>query len=374
MKNLILFIVSIFFFITSTRAQVTVIDLVPHSDKLAIVANSGCAQYVGFGPNPKSLNGYNIRARGDNYLAPSVYPLPGINMLCQRYIKDKLEDNSSISIEFPFKANKTYTIHMNAFLGLFRDVDESQTAPRTYPVIWIKLEDDPTLNYYSLSPCINLFPIDRIVNRYSKLLARSRPLAYPNETDWDVTFSVKENKNAIVIILDPSPADPVLHFSSNLGIRNITITEAPFVEESYSNNFYTNTDPATLGANTRNNPAYYIEYSQPIIPRDPTRGGGSISISPIITPDQWVLNSDGITYSVKVGPYISTLVYSDVLWVAIPGASIIGPRGNPTREILVLPVTFENINYNYKITDGMLEVFCLLSKPTTNIELTASYR
>ncbi|MBB6500811.1 hypothetical protein [Pedobacter cryoconitis] len=335
------------FFLTisslSSYSQVTTHIFFPHWIDKNLVANAGCNIY-GLGPNPTPITGYNIRSLGRIYLRDYLSGYGGAELSATRYA-ERPDQNSSISVEFPFKANKTYRIDLNAWLRHY-DVTPTKKA-RTFPVMWIKLDNAPDFKHYE-NPCgPMMYEVERSVSRYSKLLGRSIPLSYPDEDKWSVSFSVLEDKSSLKIILDPSPANPALIFDAYINIHDIRITELPFEEETRSIAQYPNTTRPPRGT-----PGYEIASypdEPPIRRPDQTR---PTTKDFTITANQWALDYNGTSYSVNLSSIIPDLHFSEFLNCVIYGNAT--GLSRPPRELISLPGSFQGNNFSYEVVNNDL--------------------
>lgn len=312
----------------------------------------GCGSSQKWGPNPLPVNGYNIRLVGSS----SIYPLPPARALylyagrndIDGAVKTHTDHNAILSIEYPFKANKSYLIEIVGIKdeGVWSDGGD---RPKRYKkaVFWVKLQDSPIINTPSHNPCgWDLHPVDKNVGRYSKLIADPRIVL--EDTTYKVKFSVLENKSALKIIFDPSPADPNLSFDSQFGLRRIKITEMPYEEDgpryyaSYSN----------VPRPPRSTPGYDItSINDPS--SAPTNPGRSTFNDFTINPDQWILDYDGVGYSVYLKDIIQNFNFSTLIDVLIKGDTYTNPRtGQVSNENIILPGSYQNNQYEYQLING----------------------
>lgn len=318
--------------------------------------NSGCGGYNRFGPNPTPLNGYNIRTVGNTLISAPGVRYPALNLYAVGNAKNTTGrdnndySNSNLSVEYPFKANKTYQIEL---VGIKDDQIwiDGTTRPSNYinPVLWVRLDNNPEISNTAQNKCIESYsPVEKKVERYSRLIADgNKNIAVRN---YIVKFSLLENRNALKITYDPSPADPDFHFDGIFRLNNIKITELPYEEVVPPIPYYDNVPVAVSGPNSRNNnPLYKIEYNFPI----PTRPGGDRSETPSITtnftiqPYQWNTTNGESSY------IISNLNIGNLSNCTALGAMVNSGR-TQGRERFNLPTTFKNNNLTYEVIDGDL--------------------
>ncbi|NQX54070.1 hypothetical protein HQN86_10625 [Pedobacter panaciterrae] len=329
-------------------------------------ANGGCPLYYRFGPNPLPLNGHNIRTVGYMWLNQVAISTPAaLNIYATG------GSNSNISIEYPFKANKTYDIEINGLL------DHQSSVGAGYPpekyvnaVFWLKLDNNPAISSNAPSKCEpSLTPVEKIVDRYSKLIADGdRAISYRK---YKVRFATLEAKNALKITYDPSPADPNIAFDEIFRLQNVKITEMPF-EELYNEikPFYRNTKPETLGQNTRNNPLYKIPYTPPPLPPNPERHHVHFTVDP----SKWTSNNNGLSYSVSASdliPNLNIIRFNDLV---IEGDYRNIPR--PTRTLIGIPAFYQNNNITYSYANGDIIINSTNSvhtAPSVNIDFYVTY-
>jgi len=324
-------------------------------------ANGGCPLYYRFGPNPLPLNGHNIRTVGYTWLNTSI--AFGVPPALNLYANGN-HNNSNLSIEFPFKANKTYDIELNGFLDHQSTVGGGG-GPATYvnAVFWLKLDNNPAISSNAPNKCeSSLTPVEKIVDRYSKLIADGDRAI--NIRKYKVRFSTLDAKNALKIIYDPSPADPNIAFNEIFRLQNVKITEMPF-EELYigdEEHFYRNTPSETLGTNSRNNPLYQIPYTPPPRPSSTRPFSKIIAISP----NQWVLANNS-TYYVRLSNIIPNLYISEMLSFYLLGTNV-DYAGR--RELISLPSAFQNNNFWYELAGGDIFIYSNNSSLTAPINVT----
>jgi hypothetical protein len=316
--------------------------------------NGGCASRKKFGPNPLPLNGHNIRAVGgtymNNYLQKS-FILSAARNGVDPHVEVHNDWNAILSIEYSFSANKSYIIE---FKGLRSEGawDSNYNQPARYKkcVFWIKLDDSPVISTPSLNPCgYDLHPVEKSVGRYSKLIA-DPSMAFADKT-YSVKFSPKENKSALKIIHDPSPADPNLSFHSQFALYYVKITEVPYEEESgrYNSTYLNAPFPP------RGTPGYDI----PVILDNPTSQPGRIVTSISVNPNQWGLNTSSTGYSLNLSQLVQNLKGTNLVNISLM-------TGRPTRGgdgSLNLPCTSLDNNYSFNMTSNN-DVIINVTNPT----------
>lgn len=301
--------------------------------------NSGCGLYNRFGPNPTPLNGYNIRTVGNTWISDASTIIAAINMYASGK-KNSNYNNSTISVEYPFKANKTYKVELN---GIKDDQVwmGGTTRPSNFltPVLWLKLDNNPEIISNAQNKCIEShYEVEKKVGRYSILIAdENKSIGSRNYT---AKFSPLEDRNSIKITYDPSPADPNFQFDGIFRLTNIKITELPYEEiptriiATYKN----------APRPPRGTPGYDIISEVTSTERGSTPR--SITKKFTITPSQWALDTDGNGYSVYLSDLVPDLSISKLSNVIVYG-NVTGLPRQPIEQI-ILPGAFENNNYTYQ--------------------------
>jgi hypothetical protein len=266
--------------------------------------------------------------------------------------------NSNISIEYPFKANKTYDIEINGVL------DHQSSVGAGYPpekyvnaVFWLKLDNNPAISSNAPSKCEpSLTPVEKIVDRYSKLIADGDRSIYNRK--YNVKFATLEAKNALKIIYDPSPADPNIAFDEIFRLQNVKITEIPF-EELYNEvkPFYRNTKPETLGENTRSNPLYKIPYTPPPLPPNTNPPRETVGIRPggftTFGLTNWIESPDRSKYISKIENLSRA---STLLQLNINTETVDVFLGIDGGERIQLPFKKDNILYDFIQYNGGMSI------------------
>lgn len=352
--NKILFFVLPFLFSLAVKGQ-TVISFefaLNSYDDPHRFDNSGC--YLRFGPNPVAINGHNVRAQGALMLTwRGENGYYGINMNARGNAKntvtrhDNYYYNTTLSIEYLFKANRSYQIAMHG-INDYQIWLEGSTKPTNYlvPVFWVRLDNDP--NIYTTAPnrCDSwLDPVEKKVDRYSKLI--TDPNRTISKRDYTVKFSPLEDMKSVKITYDPSPADPDFSFDSIFKLHHITITELPYQEDITAMPFYYNVPADVLGSKSRNNPLYQIDYKVPTRKTDSRTGETTIDHNFTISPYQWLLTNNIATFT------IPNLNASRVNYLTALG-NIVNSGRTQGREQFNLPNIFENNSLTYEIVDGDL--------------------
>lgn len=335
------------FFFSISKAQVTTLyfkDATKFTDNPHYFDNSGCALYNRFGPNPTSLNGHNVRTVGNTWISYDyVHGYSALNL----YASGKKNENyysSTVSVEYPFKANKTYKVELNGIKD--SQVSSGGINNLIIPVLWLKLDNNPDIISDAQNKCIESFyPVEKKVDRYSILITdNSRAIGNRN---FVAKFSPLEDRNSIKITYDPSPADPQFEFNGIFRLNNIKITELPYEEEIKSFPFYYNVPIEFLGPNSRSNPLYQIDYVVPTRKTDSRTGETTIDHNFTVSPYQWLLNNNIATFR------IPNLNASRVNYLTALG-NIVNSGRTQGREQFNLPNIFENNSLTYEIVDGDL--------------------
>lgn len=331
--------------------------------------NSGC-QVNGFGPNPTTLWGSRIRVVGKTKIYSISSGFPSLALFAKGNVNSGSDySNSVLSIEYPFKANKTYQIQI---LGQGADyTTDGNTKPADYinPVLWVKLDNTPEIITNVQDKCNeSLSPVEKKVDRYAKLIAdnsRNTP-----GKSYILKFSPLEAKSALKITLDPSPADPSLRYDATFRFSTVKITELPYEEEqSRIIASYTNAPRPPRGT-----PGYDIE----VPPTSPDRGsnprpGGdnsNIATNFTIPPYQWNTTNGESTF------IISNLNILDISNCTVLGA-VANPGRSSNRERFNLPTTFKNNNLTYEVIDGDLIIKSKNSDgtpPSIDIDFSILYK
>lgn len=337
-------------FLCTTKAQTITInfkDATKYGSNPHYFDNSGCGLYNRFGPNPTPLNGYNIRTVGNTWISDAI-TIAALNMYASGK-KNSNYYNSTISVEYPFKANKTYKVELN---GIKDDQVwmGGTTRPSNFltPVLWLKLDNNPEIISNAQNKCIEShYEVEKKVDRYSILIAdENKSIGSRNYT---AKFSPLEDRNSIKITYDPSPADPNFQFDGIFRLTNIKITELPYEEEIKSFPFYYNVPIEFLGPNSRNNPLYQIDYVVPNRKTDSRTGETTIDHNFTISTYQWLLTDNIATFK------IPNLNASRVNYLTALG-NIVNSGRTQGREQFNLPNVFENNNLTYEIVDGDLVI------------------
>lgn len=321
---------------------------------------SGCSKGR-FGPYPVVLydmnmvKNLNVRAFGGNFLIDPTTTYGGLVLNAVRNYKGPdthagtKDQNTGVSIEFPFQANKTYKIEMIANPETKFDPALTQLEPNeiSTPVIWMFLDDNP--NFSTSNSCgagLHDDAFEKRVGKYSRLL---QSIASPLHQYWSVKFSPLQNKNALKIIYDPSPADPNLFFFSELTIRSVKITEIPYeeVEIPRGSAQYTNVPRPPRGT-----PGYDILSDADPNDHRPTGRLSSKEFS--IEPNQWIPNSSGIGYSFKLAAILPSSEIDKVSLIYVNG-DVIPNNRHPSGfspQPLVLPNSYQGNNFSSNVTES----------------------
>ncbi|MBC6109755.1 hypothetical protein ACFOG5_21090 [Pedobacter fastidiosus] len=353
MKTLkIIITVTFLFFVKNLYSQTTILDFTRVPQTYAgdgtynpnYFDNSGCSNK--FGPNPLIVNGYNLRSVGVSNIFP-VYTNTSTTYKWSLYAwgntKTGQRCNVGISVEYPFKANKTYEIELNGVNDHMADGHESSPKMVYNGVFWIKLDDNPALVTNAPDPCMEWYmQFEKSVGRYSKLIADG-VIAIENKT-YRVKFSPLEAKSALKIIFDSSPTAPDIIIDNIFHLKNIKITEMPYEEEgpSYIASYTNVPKPHPW------NPAYEI----PGVVVRPSNGYAYPTRPNVVTPsiptNLWTLNSDGIGYSIYLSDVISNLNVSQTIYLDLLGDITYGPRpGQQGRQSIAVPGAYQGNNYTY---------------------------
>lgn len=227
-------------------------------------------------------------------------------------------------------------------------------------VFWFKLENNPQILTTASNPCEESYsPVEKSVGRYSKLIA-DPAIAFEMKT-YSVKFSPLENRSALKIFFDSSPVDPKVIIDNIFRLRNIKIVEMPYEEDSRYTAAYENV-PRDL----RIGEAYNISVEQPLV------GGGGTVVRPIIiSPNQWLSNSNGIGYHVNLSSIIPNLYVSNGVELSIhePWNGV----GRPTRgEYFPVPKNYKNTYFTF-ILENHDVIINTDNLPTTSVEFSLSY-
>ncbi|GAA4210152.1 hypothetical protein GCM10022289_37030 [Pedobacter jeongneungensis] len=319
--------------------------------------NSGCSTYNRFGPNPVAVNGYNIRTVGGTlytWNAPK-----DLSLYAWGNTETGQRTNAVVSVEYPFLANKTYLVEI---YGMNDHNWNNWVVPKDHynAVFWFKLENNPQILTTASNPCEESYsPVEKSVGRYSKLIA-DPAIAFEMKT-YSVKFSPLENRSALKIFFDSSPVDPKVIIDNIFRLRNIKIVEMPYEEDSRYTAAYENV-PRDL----RIGEAYNISVEQPLV------GGGGTVVRPIIiSPNQWLSNSNGIGYHVNLSSIIPNLYVSNGVELSIhePWNGV----GRPTRgEYFPVPKNYKNTYFTF-ILENHDVIINTDNLPTTSVEFSLSY-
>lgn len=311
--------------------------------------SGGCSH--NFGPNPLSVNGYNIRSIGASNISP-VFRNTSTTYLWRLdgwgNTKTGQRCNVVISVEYPFKANKTYEIELNGINDHYSTSPGSTTTIYN-GVFWIKLDDNPALITNNPNPCKEWYaPVEKSVGRYSKLIA-DPSIAIEDKT-YRVKLSPLQAKSALKIFFDTSPIADGIIIDQEFYLKNIKITEIPYEEESGRyNSTYLNVPFPTRGT---------LGYDIPIILDNPSNQPGRIVTSVTANPNQWSLNSNGVGYSIKLSQLIQNLKSTQLVNISLLTDRPI--RGNPGPPNL--PCTY--IDNYYSFTSSNDDVVINITNPT----------
>jgi len=305
-------------------------------------ANGGCPTYHQFGPNPLPVNGYNVRTSGGMHILPtftntsttyhvSIYAFGNTNT--------GVRQNSAISVEYSFQANKSYLVEIEGVND--HSWDGNGTAGKRYNgVFWVKLDDNVNLPTTSDSPCeVAYTPVEKSVGRYSKLIAD--PDFSILGRNHQVKFSLKEPKSALKITFDASPYVPGIKIDNIFRLAKIKITEIPYEEDgpeylaSYTN----------VGKPRPWYEGYYIEQVVVL----PTRPPAAERLILSIPSNMWKPNGmQG--YSVYVSEIVPNVIIRDLNGISLYGDMISGIRGDKP-ELLPMPGEYQGNNYTYNVID-----------------------
>jgi|GEM_PF-2912748 len=333
--------------------------------------NSGCKLYHSFGPNPIPLNGHNIRTVGNSDVWTPTYGLPGLQMRAfgNRHLGEPYE-NGVLSIEYFFEANNNYEVEIVCY------VEPGYDAQGWNGVLWTQLHDDPTILSNVSNKCESSdSPVERKVDRYSKIFAEQFETADGGFKTCTKTFAVTQNKNALKLIFDSSPRDGVTKFNGKILYQTVKITKMPF-QEIYGERtpYYNNISREYYGAR-KDNPVFDIPFTPPPpapIPPKPPRGERK---SFVIKPTDWKAN-EATGYVIDLNVFLEPETYiSLVNDVFMKGDTIIR-RGVSTRENILLPGAYQGNNYTYVHVDGHILVFltnATNSLPINDIEFNGLY-
>lgn len=322
--------------------------------------NGGCPTYHQFGPNPLPVNGYNVRTSGGMHILPtftntsttyhvSIYAFGNTNT--------GVRQNGAISVEYSFQANKSYLVEIEGVND--HSWDGNGTAGKRYNgVFWVKLDDNVNLPTTSDSPCeVAYTPVEKSVGRYSKLIAD--PDFSILGRNHQVKFSLKEAKSALKITFDASPYVPGIKIDNIFRLGKIKITEIPYEEDgpryyaSYSN----------VPRPPRGTPGYDIT-SINDSSNTPTNPGRSTYSDFTIAPNQWILDYNGIGYSVYLKDIIPNFNFLTLINVIVKGDPYTNPRtGQISNENIILPGSYQNNEYEYQLINGEVVISV---KNTTN--------
>ncbi|MGN7988386.1 hypothetical protein ACTJKC_13645 [Pedobacter sp. 22226] len=319
--------------------------------------NSGCSTYNRFGPNPVAVNGYNIRTVGGTlytWNAPK-----DLSLYAWGNTETGQRTNAVVSVEYPFLANKTYLVEI---YGMNDHNWNNWVVPKDHynAVFWFKLENNPQIVTTASNPCEESYsPVEKSVGRYSKLIA-DPAIAFEMKT-YSVKFSPLENRSALKIFFDSSPVDPKVIIDNIFRLRNIKITEIPYEGDgprysaSYSN----------VPRPPRGTPGYDItSINDPS--SIPTNPGRSAYNDFTIMPNQWILDYNGLGYSVYLKDIIPNFNFSTLINVIIKGDAYTNPRtGQVSNENIILPGSYQNNQYEYQLING--EVVISIKNATNTI-------
>jgi len=353
MKKIITFIIFLSLVISKLAYSQATIDFSTITYDPDFFNNSGCPTYHRFGPNPISVNGYNIRTVGSTsytWNAPK-----DLSLYAWGNTETGQRCNAIVAVDYPFIANKTYIVEL---YGMNDHNWNNWVVPKDHynGVFWIKLDNSPEITTNVANKCKeSLSPVERTVGRYSKLVA-DRSIAFEMKT-YSVKFSPLENKSSVKIIFDSSPIDPKVIIDNIFRLKTIKITEIPYEEDgpSYTAS-YTNVPRPRPWTS-----AYEI---QGVVVR-PT-DGHAIPIKREtlnISSNQWISNGDNLGYSIYLSEIKSNIYVSEIISMSVKGDLIQDPRGGrPSQALIPLPGAYQNNNYTYQLVNG--DILITLTNPT----------
>lgn len=362
-------ILTLFMLLSKLNAQTTISFSFPagNGDNPQRFDNSGCALYHRFGPNPTSINGYNVRTVGGTLITFDAISYGALTLYAtgnslSDVDQDKNYYNANLSIEYPFKANKTYKIDIYGINDHTPWIDGT-TKPTSYinPVLWVKLDNNPEITTSAQNKCIDSFtPVEKIVGRYSKLIADANVSI--RTVTHTVKFSPLENKNALKIIYDPSPQDPSLSYDGAFRLRTVTITEVAWNDDLREDlGMY----PAYLNSPTvRNTSPEYSLIDNTFYSQDERRGANYTNLN--VTNNQWVANPNGAGYIIHINSTnLPSFNMSKFANVFILYNSTDDPNADGgLRGTIQLPCTFRNANYSYNFSNNDIIVSSNIAPPS----------
>ncbi|MCX2493820.1 hypothetical protein OQX63_10075 [Pedobacter sp. PF22-3] len=346
MKKIITFIIFLSLVISKLAYSQATIDFSTITYDPDFFNNSGCPTYHRFGPNPISVNGYNIRTVGSTsytWNAPK-----DLSLYAWGNTETGQRCNAIVAVDYPFIANKTYIVEL---YGMNDHNWNNWVVPKDHynGVFWIKLDSSPEITTNVANKCKeSLSPVERTVGRYSKLVA-DRSIAFEMKT-YSVKFSPLENKSSVKIIFDSSPIDPKVIIDNIFRLKTIKITEIPYEEESGRyNSTYLNVPFPPRGT-----PGYDI----PIILDNPSNQPGRLVASVTANPNQWSQNNSSTGYSIKLSQLIQNLKITELVNISLmTDRPVRGNSGSPN-----LPCTYLD-NY-YSITYASDDAVINFTNPT----------
>lgn len=346
MKKIITFLIFLSLVISKLAYSQATIDFSTITYDPDFFNNSGCPTYHRFGPNPVSVNGYNIRTVGGTlytWNAPK-----DLSLYAWGNTETGQRSNAIVAVEYPFLANKTYIVEL---YGMNDHNWNNWVVPKGHynGVFWIKLDNSPEITTNVANKCDeSLSPVERTVGRYSKLVA-DRSIAFEMKT-YSVKFSPLENKSSVKIIFDSSPIDPKVIIDNIFRLKTIKITEIPYEEESGRYHSTYSNVPTPL----RGTPGYDI----PVILDNPSNQPGRLVTSVTANPNQWSQNNSSTGYSIKLSQLIQNLKITELVKISLmTDRPIRGNSGSPD-----LPCTY--LDNDYSITYESNEAVINFTNPT----------